>query len=78
MKKTIAIIALAVSVVSGCATTSLEGLTKDQIAKREESRSAWSAWGRTAANVALNLGVGWVNANRGNEESLESNKGFRK
>lgn len=62
--------------LSMCATTT-EGLTKDQIAAREKSRSAWSAFGLGAANVALNLGLSYANASRGDQQ-LPSGKGFRK
>lgn len=41
-----------------CATTSTEGLSKDQIANREKDRTAWSEFGRAVLRIAVNTGVG--------------------
>lgn len=54
--KTLLII-LAAALMGGCASTSTEGLSKDQIERREKSREAWSMFGRDVAGIAVNQGV---------------------
>jgi hypothetical protein len=55
-----------------CAT-SLEGLTKDQIAKREERGERWSKLGEAAGTLLINIGGSWVQA-----KALESGAGYKK
>jgi len=71
------ILVLSCVLLVSCATGSIEGLSKDQIAAREVERAKWGEFGRNVLTLGLSAGLSFFEASRGDRE-LPSGKAFRK